>query len=88
MNSQPHSPFGCGFDDVYNTRGQEQVVATFQHDNFTCYLELRFAANEDDPLVLRLNRSDRSDVRRAHDSFHHEILVLEKNIKALAGSGR
>ena len=64
------------------------MVATFQHDGLTRYLDFRLAANQDHPLVVRLNISGRSDVRRTHDSLHHEIVVGEEDVNVLAGTGR
>jgi hypothetical protein len=87
MDSQPYSTFRRGLDDVYGTRGQEQMVARFQDNSLARHLNFRLAANENDPLVLRLNILFRSDVRGTHDSLDHEVLVCEKNVKALAGTG-
>ena len=56
------------------------MVATRQHDNLARHLKFRVSTNEDDPLVLRLNISVRTDVRGAHYSLHHEVLVREQNI--------
>ena len=87
MDSQPHGAFRRGLDHVLGTGGQEQVVATFQHNGLARHLDFRLASNEDNPLVLRLNMFYRCDVRGAHDSLHHEVLVCEENVKALPVAG-
>jgi hypothetical protein len=88
MDSQPHRPFGHGLDGVCSTSGQEQVISGFQHYGFAGELYFGFAAQKDDPLVLRLNVSVGREISRTDDALDDEIPVRQENVEALAGTGR